>query len=258
MSAGRKKKAMQATIARYNLGHAHSTRVNRSVTPKVESCGFLTNVPADVEGVAGTRGCLLVTVLSPSPGAVVVVWAAAHVEAAGTVVSAANLEYIVPAKPSASPPVCSSGSGCAVAGAVPTGGWESETRASLSLCALLLLLCGESDVPVGSGSVPISVTLVRSHGLQAVGSSEASEITSSPEPKCSRERSIGSVSPSAVVVDSADSSVTSEPIKGRRKGGNGMEGNFGRDGVHQYELSGGFSFDDVGPQRASSSATARL
>lgn len=36
---------------------------------------------------------------------------------------------------------------------------ESKTRVSLLPCAVVL--CGESDVPVGSVSVLISVTLVR-------------------------------------------------------------------------------------------------
>lgn len=56
----------------------------------VEYCGFLTNVVSeDLGGVTGPRGCLLVSVDSTSPGIVIVVWAAAHVKAVGTVVSGA-------------------------------------------------------------------------------------------------------------------------------------------------------------------------
>lgn len=98
----------------------------------VESCGFLTNmVSEDIGGVTGPRGCLLVSEVSTSPGIVVVVWAAAHVKAVGTVVSGAIVEEIFPMKSSASSlSVCSSGRCCAVAPmlglaarAVACGGW---------------------------------------------------------------------------------------------------------------------------------------
>lgn len=98
----------------------------------IESCGFLTNVVSeDVGGVAGPRGCLLVSVVSTSPGIVVVVLAAAHVKAVGTVVSGAIVEEIFSVKSSASSlSVCSSGRCCAVAPMLgPTarevsrGGW---------------------------------------------------------------------------------------------------------------------------------------
>lgn len=100
--------------------------------PTVESCGFLTNVVSkDEAGVTCTRERLPFSVVSTSPGFVVVVWTAAHVKAVGTVVSGAIVEEIFSVKSLAvSSSVCSSGRSCAVtpmlgpaAGAVLDGGW---------------------------------------------------------------------------------------------------------------------------------------
>lgn len=70
-----------------------------SVTPAVEFCGPFTNVISEEVGWV-TGGCLLVGVVSTSPGVVVVVWAAAHVKAVGTVVSGAIVEGISSVKSS--------------------------------------------------------------------------------------------------------------------------------------------------------------
>lgn len=193
----------------------------RRVKLTVESCGFLTNaVSEDVGGVTGLGVCLLVRVVATSPGFVVEGWAAAHVRAVGTVVSGAIVEEVFPASSSAtSSSVCSSGRCCAVApmlgpaacvmpcggwpcvafcsGAfvllagllvsrgllieLPVGEWESETRVSLSVRAVLP--CGESDVPVGRDWVLISVTLTGSPWVEVVGVSDASESLPPPEPK---------------------------------------------------------------------------
>lgn len=151
------------------------------------------------------------SVVSTNPGFVVVVRAAAHVKAVGTVVSGAIVEVISPVKSSATSLSLFSSGRCGVvasmlgpaARVVPCGGrvcvafcsgafvlvgllanralliellvgeWEPGTRVSLSACAMLRY--GESDVPVGSDSVLIFATLVSGPWVEAVDSSDASE-----------------------------------------------------------------------------------
>lgn len=117
-----------------------------SIILTVESCGFLTNVVSeDTGGVTGLRGCLLVSVVSTSPGFVVVVWAAAHVTAVGTVVSGAIVEEIFLVKSSAtSLSVFPSGRCCTVAPmlgpaacVVPCGGWVC-----VAFCSGVFVLVG--------------------------------------------------------------------------------------------------------------------
>lgn len=178
----------------------------------VEALAFLSNVVfGEAVGVTGLRGSLLGSVVSTNPGFVVVVRAAAHVTAVGTVVSGAIVEAISPAKSSATSLSVFPSERCCVvapvlgpaARVVPCGGrvcvafcsgafvlvgllvnralliellvgeWEPGTRVSLSVCAMLL--CGESDVPVGSDSVLIFATLVRGPRVEAVDGSDASE-----------------------------------------------------------------------------------
>ena len=270
------------------------------VNPTVDSCGFLTNVVSEVVGgVTGLRECLrVVSVVSTSPGFVVEVWVAAHVKAVGTVVSGAIVDEIFPVKSSAtSLSVRCSGRCRAVApmlgpaaSVMPCGGWvcvafcsgafvlvagllllliellvgewESETRASLSLCAMLLW--GESDVPVGSDSVLIFVTLIGSHCFEVVDVSDASDSLPSPEPEFCEISNV-SFNPLAIVVNTAASLFSSELQKegififGRegRAGSEGSKGREGREGKDENQprlVSGGFSLGGVGPQRASSSA----
>lgn len=111
----------------------------------VESCGVVTNVVCgDMGGVTGPRGCL-VSVVSTSPGFVVVVCATAHVKAVGTVVSGAIVEGIFSENSSASSlSVCSSGRCCAVvpmlglaACVEPCGEWVC-----VAFCSGALVLVG--------------------------------------------------------------------------------------------------------------------
>lgn len=147
------------------------------------------------EAVTGLRACPG-SVVSTSPGIVVVVWVSAHVKAVGTVVSGAIVEEIFSVNsPALFLSVRSSERCCVVAPmlgpaacAVLCGGlvcvafcsgllvlvgllvnrvflievlveeWESETRVALWVSAAVL--CGESDASAGRGSFLISVTLV--------------------------------------------------------------------------------------------------
>lgn len=55
----------------------------------------------------------------------------------------------------------------------------------MSLLLCVMLLRGESDVPVGSDSGSVSVTPISSPCEEVVGDSEATEKLPSPEPKLS-------------------------------------------------------------------------
>lgn len=103
-----------------------------AVIPTVVYCGCVTNVVSEgLWVVTGPRACLLANVVSSGPGIVVVVWAAAHVKAVGTVVSGAIVEWIFSVKSSASSSSPSSSSRCCgvapklclAARVVPDGGW---------------------------------------------------------------------------------------------------------------------------------------
>lgn len=65
-----------------------------------------------------------------------------------------------------------------------------------------------------------------------VGGLEVVEMLLSPKPECSGERLIGSVNPSAAVVNAASSSLVSEDSPHGLKG-IWKEGSLGRDGAHQ-------------------------
>lgn len=110
-----------------------------------ESCGSLENNGSeDAEGGTGPRVCVVVIVVSTSCGTVVVVWAAVHVMAVGTVVSGAVVEEIVSAS---SLSASSSGRCCGVAPmlgpaarAVPHGGWVCVAFLSGALVLVGLLV----------------------------------------------------------------------------------------------------------------------
>lgn len=61
----------------------------------VDSFGVVTNmIPGDVGGLTETNGCL-VSVVSTSPGFIVVVWTGAHIKTVGTIVSGGVAEVAV-------------------------------------------------------------------------------------------------------------------------------------------------------------------
>lgn len=176
------------------------------LTLTLVSCGFLT----DVVGSKGLKGRLVLCVVSARLGLVEVVWAAAHVRAVGTVVSGATVVFVVKPPSSSSSGRCCSAAPmlCTAASVIPGGGWECvafccgafvllvglsvkrapvmellvgewELKTSVTLLVCAELLCGESDVPVGSDSPRNVVTLIRS-SCEVMAPSDSPE--SSPEP----------------------------------------------------------------------------
>lgn len=111
----------------------------------VEAGGSETNVVCvDMGGVTGPNACL-VSVVSTSPGFVVVAWGTVHVRAVGTVVSGAVVEEIISENSLASSlSVCCSGRCCEVAPMVgPSACVESCIEwVYIAFCSGVLLLVG--------------------------------------------------------------------------------------------------------------------
>ena len=82
----------------------------------------------------------------------------------------------------------------------------------------------------------------------------------SPEPEWSCKLLTRSISPSAIVTSSLLSVLPKmrKGLGGYGRGSEGREGSFGHQEEEVFLVSGGLSLDGVGPQRASSSATACL